>query len=253
MPTIRQYHHNRIIQSTRPLGGFFIPVSFPKKIRAELTKVNKPIVTDSLSNYCKDTILPSVKPAIHNVITWLTKWGISRILLQNKRIPCPPLAGVSRSDGGGTLASDNKLSLRLRRRIEGSSRTLQTMFKIHRPYPPAGDQPQAITELVKGINEGEQFQTLLGVTGSGKTFTMANVIQEVQKPTLVITHNKTLVAQLYGEFRQFFPDNAVEYFVSYYDYYQPEAYIPTSDTYIEKDLSINEELDKLRHGCGQLD
>ncbi len=120
------------------------------------------------------------------------------------------------------------------------------MFNINRPYPPAGDQPQAIRELVKGIKEGEQFQTLLGVTGSGKTFTMANVIQEVNKPTLVLTHNKTLVAQLYGEFRQFFPDNAVEYFVSYYDYYQPEAYIPTSNTYIEKDLSINEELEKLR-------
>ena len=113
-------------------------------------------------------------------------------------------------------------------------------------YKPAGDQPEAIKELVKSIKEGEQFQTLLGVTGSGKTFTMANVIQEVQKPTLVLTHNKTLVAQLYGEFRQFFPENAVEYFVSYYDYYQPEAYIPTSDTYIEKDLSINEELEKLR-------
>ncbi|OSZ82314.1 excinuclease ABC subunit B [Chitinophagaceae bacterium IBVUCB1] len=120
------------------------------------------------------------------------------------------------------------------------------MFTINRPYSPAGDQPTAIAELVKGIHEGEKFQTLLGVTGSGKTFTMANVIQEVQRPTLVLTHNKTLVAQLYGEFRQFFPDNAVEYFVSYYDYYQPEAYIPTSDTYIEKDLSINEELEKLR-------
>ncbi|MBS1772878.1 MAG: excinuclease ABC subunit UvrB [Bacteroidetes bacterium] len=120
------------------------------------------------------------------------------------------------------------------------------MFNIARPYAPAGDQPSAIAELVKGLNEGEQFQTLLGVTGSGKTFTMANVIQEVQKPTLVLTHNKTLVAQLYGEFKQFFPDNAVEYFVSYYDYYQPEAYIPTSNTYIEKDLSINEELEKLR-------
>jgi excinuclease ABC subunit B len=119
-------------------------------------------------------------------------------------------------------------------------------FDIQRPYPPAGDQPTAITELVKGIREGEPYQTLLGVTGSGKTFTMANVIQEVQKPTLVLTHNKTLVAQLYGEFRQFFPNNAVEYFVSYYDYYQPEAYIPTTDTYIEKDLSINEELEKLR-------
>ncbi|MBN9482895.1 MAG: excinuclease ABC subunit B [Bacteroidetes bacterium 43-93] len=120
------------------------------------------------------------------------------------------------------------------------------MFQIERPYPPEGDQPTAIAELVKGIKEGEPFQTLLGVTGSGKTFTMANVIQEVQKPTLVLTHNKTLVAQLYGEFRQFFPNNAVEYFVSYYDYYQPEAYIPTSNTYIEKDLSINEELEKLR-------
>jgi excinuclease ABC subunit B len=120
------------------------------------------------------------------------------------------------------------------------------MFSIERPYLPAGDQPEAIAQLVKGIKEGEQFQTLLGVTGSGKTFTMANVIQEVNRPTLVLTHNKTLVAQLYGEFRQFFPNNAVEYFVSYYDYYQPEAYIPTSDTYIEKDLSINEELEKLR-------
>jgi len=120
------------------------------------------------------------------------------------------------------------------------------MFNINRPYQPAGDQPTAIAELSKGIQDGEKFQTLLGVTGSGKTFTMANVIQNVQKPTLVLTHNKTLVAQLYGEFRQFFPENAVEYFVSYYDYYQPEAYIPTSDTYIEKDLSINEELEKLR-------
>ena len=112
-------------------------------------------------------------------------------------------------------------------------------FTIDSPYKPAGDQPGAIRQLVEGIRNGETFQTLLGVTGSGKTFTMANVIQEVQKPTLILTHNKTLVAQLYGEFRSFFPDNAVEYFVSYYDYYQPEAYIPTSNTYIEKDLSIN--------------
>ncbi|MGV3764953.1 MAG: excinuclease ABC subunit UvrB [Chitinophagaceae bacterium] len=119
-------------------------------------------------------------------------------------------------------------------------------FKIHSPYTPAGDQPTAIQQLTEGIDNGEKFQTLLGVTGSGKTFTMANVIQNVQKPTLVLTHNKTLVAQLYGEFKQFFPDNAVGYFVSYYDYYQPEAYIPVSDTYIEKDLAINEELDKLR-------
>ena len=119
-------------------------------------------------------------------------------------------------------------------------------FKLQSPYSPAGDQPSAIIQLTRGIRDGEQYQTLLGVTGSGKTFTMANVIQNVQRPTLVITHNKTLVAQLYGEFKQFFPDNAVGYFVSYYDYYQPEAYIPTSNTYIEKDLSINEELDKLR-------
>ncbi len=119
-------------------------------------------------------------------------------------------------------------------------------FKLQAPYFPAGDQPTAIQQLTEGILGGEQHQVLLGVTGSGKTFTMANVIKNVQKPTLVLTHNKTLVAQLYGEFKQFFPDNAVEYFVSYYDYYQPEAYMPTSDTYIEKDLNINEELDKLR-------
>jgi excinuclease ABC subunit B len=119
-------------------------------------------------------------------------------------------------------------------------------FQLHAPYQPAGDQPGAIEQLTRGIHEGERHQTLLGVTGSGKTFTIANVIQNVQRPTLVLTHNKTLVAQLYGEFRQFFPDNAVGYFVSYYDYYQPEAYIPVSDKYIEKDLSINEELDKLR-------
>jgi excinuclease ABC subunit B len=126
-------------------------------------------------------------------------------------------------------------------------------FKIHSPYTPAGDQPQAIQQLTQGILEGEKFQTLLGVTGSGKTFTIANVIQNLQRPTLVLTHNKTLVAQLYGEFKQFFPDNAVGYFVSYYDYYQPEAYMPVSDTYIEKDLSINEELDKLRlHATTQL-
>ncbi len=119
-------------------------------------------------------------------------------------------------------------------------------FQLNSSYKPAGDQPQAIAQLTKGVLEGEKYQTLLGVTGSGKTFTMANVIQNVQRPTLVLTHNKTLVAQLYGEFRQFFPDNSVGYFVSYYDYYQPEAYMPVSDTYIEKDLSINEELDKLR-------
>jgi excinuclease ABC subunit B len=119
-------------------------------------------------------------------------------------------------------------------------------FQIHAPYQPAGDQPQAILQLIEGVKAGEADQVLLGVTGSGKTFTIANVIQAVQRPTLVLTHNKTLVAQLYGEFKQFFPDNAVGYFVSYYDYYQPEAYLPVSDTYIEKDLAINEELDKLR-------
>ena len=122
-------------------------------------------------------------------------------------------------------------------------------FKLHAPYQPTGDQPQAIAELVKGFKEGNQFQTLLGVTGSGKTFTMANVIQELQKPTLVIAHNKTLAAQLYGEFKEMFPENAVEYFVSYYDYYQPEAYVPSSDTYIEKDSSVNDEIDKLRHSA----
>ncbi len=119
-------------------------------------------------------------------------------------------------------------------------------FELHTPYAPSGDQPTAIAELTKELNNGERYQVLLGVTGSGKTFTMANVIQNVQRPVLVLTHNKTLVAQLYGEFKQFFPNNAVGYFVSYYDYYQPEAYISSSDTYIEKDLSINEELDKLR-------
>ncbi len=122
-------------------------------------------------------------------------------------------------------------------------------FKLQAPYKPTGDQPQAIAELVKGFKEGNQFQTLLGVTGSGKTFTMANVIQELQKPTLVIAHNKTLAAQLYGEFKEMFPENAVEYFVSYYDYYQPEAYVPSTDTYIEKDSAINDEIDKLRHSA----
>ena len=119
-------------------------------------------------------------------------------------------------------------------------------FKLVSEYAPTGDQPRAIDELVKGFKEGNQFETLLGVTGSGKTFTMANVIQQINKPTLVIAHNKTLAAQLYGEFKEFFPNNAVEYFVSYYDYYQPEAYVPSSDTYIAKDSSVNEEIDKLR-------
>ena len=122
-------------------------------------------------------------------------------------------------------------------------------FKLVSEYKPTGDQPQAIKELVKGFKEGNQFETLLGVTGSGKTFTMANVIEQLNKPTLVLAHNKTLAAQLYGEFKEFFPENAVEYFVSYYDYYQPEAYVPSTDTYIEKDSSINEEIDKLRHSA----
>ena len=123
------------------------------------------------------------------------------------------------------------------------------MFKLHSEYKPTGDQPQAIEYLSKGIQEGKKFQTLLGVTGSGKTFTMANIIQQVQKPTLVLAHNKTLAGQLYSEFKEFFPENNVEYFVSYYDYYQPEAYIASSDTYIEKDASINDEIDKLRHSA----
>ena len=119
-------------------------------------------------------------------------------------------------------------------------------FELVSQYKPTGDQPQAIEQLVKGFKEGNQFETLLGVTGSGKTFTMANVIAQLNKPTLVLAHNKTLAAQLYGEFKEFFPENAVEYFVSYYDYYQPEAYVPSSDTYIAKDSSINDEIDKLR-------
>ncbi len=125
----------------------------------------------------------------------------------------------------------------------------QNMFKLHSEYAPTGDQPQAIADLVKGFEEGNQFQTLLGVTGSGKTFTMANVIQALNRPTLIIAHNKTLAAQLYGEFKEFFPENAVEYFVSYYDYYQPEAYVPSTDTYIDKDSAINDEIDKLRHSA----
>ena len=123
------------------------------------------------------------------------------------------------------------------------------MFKLHSEYKPTGDQPQAINQLVKGIEEGKKFQTLLGVTGSGKTFTMANIIEKTQKPTLVLAHNKTLAGQLYSEFKEFFPENNVEYFVSFYDFYQPEAYVPVSDTYIEKDAQINDEIDKLRHSA----
>src|SRR6187549_269131 len=122
-------------------------------------------------------------------------------------------------------------------------------FKIHSSFKPAGDQPQAIEKLIQGLNKKYRYQTLLGVTGSGKTFTMANIIEKIQKPTLIISHNKTLAAQLATEFQDFFPDNAVHYFVSYYDYYQPEAYIPRSDTYIEKDTQINEEIDRLRNAA----
>lgn len=133
--------------------------------------------------------------------------------------------------------------------FENKRYTIMPQFKIHSKYKPTGDQPQAIDRLVAGFNAGKKSQTLLGVTGSGKTFTMANVIERIQKPTLVIAHNKTLAAQLHGEFKEFFPDNAVEYFVSYYDYYQPEAYVASTDTYIEKDSQINDEIDKLRHSA----
>ena len=119
-------------------------------------------------------------------------------------------------------------------------------FKLQSPFPPMGDQPQAIEKLLRRLRAGEKHSVLLGVTGSGKTFTMANVVAALDRPTLVLSHNKTLAAQLYSEFKQFFPDNAVEYFVSYFDYYQPEAYIPRSDTYIEKDSSVNEEIERLR-------
>src|SRR5574344_3073387 len=122
-------------------------------------------------------------------------------------------------------------------------------FNISSPFQPTGDQPEAIRGITAAINEGVNAVTLLGVTGSGKTFTMANAIRNLQRPALILSHNKTLAAQLYGEFKSFFPNNAVEYFVSYYDYYQPEAYIPTTDTYIEKDLSINDEIEKLRHAA----
>src|SRR3989338_5310459 len=127
--------------------------------------------------------------------------------------------------------------------------TTNMQFKLQAPYKPAGDQPKAIEALTAGLRSGEKMQTLLGVTGSGKTYTMANVIEDVQRPTLVLAHNKTLAAQLRNEFREFFPENAVEYFVSYYDYYQPEAYLPRTDTYIEKEAMINDEIDRLRHAA----
>ena len=128
-------------------------------------------------------------------------------------------------------------------------RVTDNTFDLHSKYQPAGDQPEAITQLAEGIVDGKKAQILLGATGTGKTYTISNVIKEVNKPTLIIAHNKTLAGQLYGEFKEFFPNNAVEYFVSYYDYYQPEAYVPSSDTYIEKDSSINDEIDKLRHSA----
>ena len=130
--------------------------------------------------------------------------------------------------------------------LERSVGIIMDKFVLHSEYKPTGDQPEAIRQLSDGLRRGDKAQVLLGVTGSGKTFTVANVIAEVNRPTLVISHNKTLAAQLYEEMRGFFPDNAVEYYVSYYDYYQPEAYLPASDTYIEKDLAINEEIDRLR-------
>ena len=126
---------------------------------------------------------------------------------------------------------------------------MENKFKLHSEYKPTGDQPEAIRKLTEGVLRGDRMQTLLGVTGSGKTFTMANVIANVNRPTLVLAHNKTLAAQLCSEFREFFPENAVEYFVSYYDYYQPEAYIPGKDVYIEKDAMINDEIDRLRHSA----
>ncbi len=133
--------------------------------------------------------------------------------------------------------------------VRMSSQEIGGTFKLVSPYKPTGDQPEAIAKLTEGIQKGLKEQTLLGVTGSGKTFTMANIIANVNRPTLVLAHNKTLAAQLCSEFREFFPENAVEYFVSYYDYYQPEAYIAQTDTYIEKDSAINEEIDKLRHSA----
>ena len=129
------------------------------------------------------------------------------------------------------------------------NRITDNKFKLVSKYQPSGDQPQAIEQLVDNIEGGEKAQILMGATGTGKTYTMSQVISKVNKPTLVIAHNKTLAGQLYGEFKEFFPENAVEYFVSYYDYYQPEAYVPSSDTYIEKDSSVNDEIDKLRHSA----
>ena len=133
--------------------------------------------------------------------------------------------------------------------MNGSEKMAENRFKLVSKFKPTGDQPEAIEKLVRGVNDGLKEQVLLGVTGSGKTFTMANIIANVNRPTLVLAHNKTLAAQLCSEFKEFFPENAVEYFVSYYDYYQPEAYIPSTDTYIEKDSAVNDEIDKLRHSA----
>ncbi len=147
--------------------------------------------------------------------------------------------GGRRAGGGGGGGGEENPTTRY---ITGMS----SPFRLETPFPPAGDQPRAIAELTAGLTRGDRYQTLLGVTGSGKTMTMANVIANYGRPTLVLSHNKTLAAQLYGELKSFFPTNAVEYFISYYDYYQPEAYVPSSDTYIEKDASINEDIDRLR-------
>src|SRR5207302_295259 len=135
------------------------------------------------------------------------------------------------------------------KRASATASAPASVFKLKAPYQPAGDQPTAIQELVDGLRRGDEAQVLLGITGSGKTFTVANVIEQIGKPTLIIAHNKILAAQLYGEFKELFPENAVHYFVSYYDYYQPEAYVPTTDTFIEKDSIVNEEIDRMRHAA----
>src|SRR5262249_3489949 len=155
----------------------------------------------------------------------------------------PAARGPRQLEPRHTLALNSTLST-----TGGGSGSIQAPmeFRIHQPYPPRGDQPEAIDELAKGLREGERYQTLLGVTGSGKTYTIANVVARWGRPALVISHNKTLAAQLYGEFRQFFPDDGVGYFISYYDYYQPEAYVPSTNTYIAKDASINDDIDRLR-------
>ena len=161
--------------------------------------------------------------------------------LPNRPMPAPtPIAAPDRTPKGADAAPAPAGQF---------IRYPNSPFELYQPYPPAGDQPEAIDQLVAGVNDGEVFQTLLGVTGSGKTFTMANVIARLGRPAIVFAHNKTLAAQLYSEFREFFPNNAVEYFVSYYDYYQPEAYVPQRDLFIEKDSAINEHIEQMRLSC----